>query len=246
MAANSAARIAGYLERPGPSFGSRISPPIGRSSASRCAGPIAASRSSGRRRPVRAACRPCRSSTCSKPMISAQLGFGTPETLHLVLEALKIAAADRRAVTADPDFVDVPIARLISKDYAALRRPEIDRGAPAPSGEVLSNESANTTHVTIADGEGNIVTSTQTINSLFGARHHDPGHRDHPQQLHVPVRSAPREGALAAAGQAHHQRHHGADRQARGQPALRARPARARTASRPRACRRCSISSTTA
>ncbi|KRE11621.1 gamma-glutamyltransferase [Bosea sp. Root483D1] len=105
-----------------------------------------------------------------------QLGFGTPETLHLVLEALKIAAADRRAVTADPDFVDVPSARLISKDYAALRRPEIDPGrAGSFEARILSNESANTTHVTIADGDGNIVTSTQTINSLFGARIMIPG-----------------------------------------------------------------------
>ncbi|MBN8940844.1 MAG: gamma-glutamyltransferase [Rhizobiales bacterium] len=105
-----------------------------------------------------------------------QLGFGTPETLHLVLEALKIAAADRRAVTADPAFVDVPVARLISKDYAALRRPEIDPGqAGAFEAKILSNESANTTHVTIADDEGNIVTSTQTINSLFGARIMIPG-----------------------------------------------------------------------
>jgi len=105
-----------------------------------------------------------------------QLGFGTPETLHLVLEALKIAAADRRAVTADPDFVDVPTARLISKDYAALRRPEIDPGrAGSFEARILSNESANTTHVTIADGDGNIVTSTQTINSLFGARIMIPG-----------------------------------------------------------------------
>ncbi|WP_439494987.1 gamma-glutamyltransferase [Bosea sp. (in: a-proteobacteria)] len=105
-----------------------------------------------------------------------QLGFGTPETLHLVLEALKIAAADRRAVTADPDFVDVPTARLISKDYAALRRPEIEASrAGAFEARILSNESANTTHVTIADGDGNIVTSTQTINSLFGARIMIPG-----------------------------------------------------------------------
>ncbi|WP_204322882.1 gamma-glutamyltransferase, partial [Streptococcus pneumoniae] len=68
-----------------------------------------------------------------------------------ILEALKIAAADRRAVTADPAFVDVPVARLISKDYAALRRPEIDPGrAGAFESKILSNESANTTHVTIA------------------------------------------------------------------------------------------------
>lgn len=103
-------------------------------------------------------------------------GFGTAETLHLVLEALKIAAADRRAATADPAFVDVPVERLISKAYGDLRRLEID---PARSHDftprVLSVESANTTHVTIADAAGNIVTSTQTINSLFGARIMVPG-----------------------------------------------------------------------
>lgn len=104
------------------------------------------------------------------------LGFGTPETMHLVLECLKIAAADRRAATADPAFVDVPMARLISKDYAAKRRAEIRPGiAGTFESGVLSNESQNTTHVTIADGEGNIVTSTQTLNSLFGSRIMIPG-----------------------------------------------------------------------
>jgi gamma-glutamyltranspeptidase/glutathione hydrolase len=103
-------------------------------------------------------------------------GFGTTETLHLVLEALKIAAADRRAATADPAFVDVPVARLISKAYGDLRRPEIDPGRSRDhASRVLSSESANTTHVTIADRHGNIVTSTQTINSLFGARIMIPG-----------------------------------------------------------------------
>ncbi|MFC3125457.1 gamma-glutamyltransferase [Pseudoroseomonas globiformis] len=103
-------------------------------------------------------------------------GFGTPETLHLVLEALKIAAADRRAATADPAFVQVPVKRLISKAYAEERRLEID---PARTGRfapgVRGVESANTTHVTVADAAGNIVTSTQTINSLFGARVMIPG-----------------------------------------------------------------------
>jgi gamma-glutamyltranspeptidase / glutathione hydrolase len=101
----------------------------------------------------------------------AGAGFGTAAGLHLILEAMKIAAADRNAATADPDFVDVPVARLLSKSYAALRRAEIDpaRVGVFPS-RVLSNESANTTHVTVADDRGNIVSSTQTINSLFGAR----------------------------------------------------------------------------
>ena len=102
-------------------------------------------------------------------------GFGTSQTLHLVLEALKIAAADRRAATADPAFVDVPIAKMISKDYAKRRRAEIDRTAGRYTSKMLSNESTNTTHVTIADDDGNVVTSTQTINSLFGARIMIPG-----------------------------------------------------------------------
>ncbi len=103
-------------------------------------------------------------------------GFGSPETLHLVLEALKIAASDRRAATADPAFVNVPVARLVSKTYADRRRSEIrmDRASDYKA-QVLLNESDNTTHVTIADGEGNVVTSTQTINSLFGARLVFPG-----------------------------------------------------------------------
>lgn len=105
-----------------------------------------------------------------------KLGFGTPETVHLILECLKIAAADRRAATADPAFIDVPMVRLISKSYADECRAQIrtDRAGTFQS-RVLSNESQNTTHVTIADAEGNVVTSTQTINSLFGSRIMIPG-----------------------------------------------------------------------
>ncbi|MEO4042984.1 gamma-glutamyltransferase [Hoeflea sp. CAU 1731] len=103
-------------------------------------------------------------------------GFGTPETLHLVLETLKIAASDRRAATADPAFVNVPVAKLISKAYADQRRAEISMDhATDYEAQILLNESDNTTHVTVADGEGNVVTSTQTINSLFGARLVFPG-----------------------------------------------------------------------
>jgi gamma-glutamyltranspeptidase/glutathione hydrolase len=104
------------------------------------------------------------------------LGFGSRETIHLLLEAMKIAAADRLAATADPAFVDVPVAKLIAKDYAALRRPEIGTAAAGRFvARVLQNESPNTTHVTVADAEGMVVCSTQTINSLFGARILIPG-----------------------------------------------------------------------
>ena len=105
-----------------------------------------------------------------------ELGFGTPEMLHLLAEVLKIAFADRQAVTADPAFVDVPVDRLISKAYADERRSEIDlKRAKSWEARVALPESANTTHLTVADDEGNIVAMTQSINSLFGARIVVPG-----------------------------------------------------------------------
>src|ERR1700742_3641854 len=53
-------------------------------------------------------------------------GFGTPETVHLIAEVLKIAFADRAAASGDPDYVNVPVERLTSKDYAKERRRAID------------------------------------------------------------------------------------------------------------------------
>ncbi|HEX6209606.1 MAG TPA: gamma-glutamyltransferase [Methylomirabilota bacterium] len=108
----------------------------------------------------------------------AGLGFGTVDGIHLLAEALKIAFADRAAATGDPAFVDVPVARLIAKDYARSRRAEIDMaraGAPAAAVAAVAAGSPNTTHVTTADAEGNVVAATQTINSLFGARAMVPG-----------------------------------------------------------------------
>jgi len=106
----------------------------------------------------------------------AASGFGTPETLHLIAEALKMAFADRAVATADPAFVTGPVARLISKAYAAERREFLDlaRAKAWSTGLVGSRlggrESANTTHITVADHEGRIACCTHTINSLFGAR----------------------------------------------------------------------------
>ncbi len=105
------------------------------------------------------------------------MGFGTPETLHLLAEVLKIAFADRAAATADPAFVRVPVEKLLDKDYAADRRARIDvTRAQSWSAEVQPGpDGGHTTHLTIADRLGNIVASTQTINSLFGARYIVPG-----------------------------------------------------------------------
>lgn len=103
-------------------------------------------------------------------------GFGTADTLHLLAEVLKIAFADRAAATADPDFVPVPVARLLSREYAALRRAAIDPARALDwSPGVLPGEGAHTTHLSVADGDGMVVSATQTINSLFGARYMVPG-----------------------------------------------------------------------
>ncbi|MFN4090340.1 MAG: gamma-glutamyltransferase [Alphaproteobacteria bacterium] len=106
----------------------------------------------------------------------AGLGFGSAATLHLIAEALKIAFADRKAVTGDPAFVRAPVDRLLDKAYAAERRARIDPARAQDWGAgVAPLESADTTHVTVADAAGNVVASTQTINSVFGARIIVPG-----------------------------------------------------------------------
>ena len=125
---------------------------------------------------------------CSGPLHVAQMlailegfdvaagGFGTADTVHLLAEVLKIAFADRAAATADPDFVPVPVAKLLSPEYAAQRRAAIDRSRASEwSAGVGAGEGAHTTHLTVADRDGRIVCATQTINSLFGARYMVPG-----------------------------------------------------------------------
>lgn len=104
------------------------------------------------------------------------LGFGSPDSIHLLAEALKIAFADRAVATADPAFVKVPVARLIDKTYADERRELIAMDeAKAWSAGLAPGESNDTTHVTVADAQGNVVTATQTINGLFGACTQIPG-----------------------------------------------------------------------
>jgi gamma-glutamyltranspeptidase / glutathione hydrolase len=106
----------------------------------------------------------------------AMLGFGTVETLHLLAEVLKIAFADRAHASGDPAFIKVPVERITSKAYADERRAMIDlKHAQKWSSGLAGREGADTTHLTVADGMGNVVTTTQTINSLFGARFIVPG-----------------------------------------------------------------------
>jgi gamma-glutamyltranspeptidase/glutathione hydrolase len=104
-------------------------------------------------------------------------GFGAARTVHLMAEALRIAFADWNRYMADPATTDVPVAWLTSMAYADERRAEIDpaRATPHMAGAYPGMESVNTTHVTTADADGMFVTTTQTLNRLFGSKVTTPG-----------------------------------------------------------------------
>ncbi|TRW99249.1 gamma-glutamyltransferase [Paracoccus sp. M683] len=105
----------------------------------------------------------------------AAMGFGTPASLHLLAEVMRIGFEDRQAASGDPDFVDVPVGLFTSKAYAREAQARL-RGVAVPGATPLQTpESRDTTHVTVADRDGNVVAATHTINGLFGACFMVPG-----------------------------------------------------------------------
>ncbi len=104
----------------------------------------------------------------------ASLGWHAPDHLHLLAEAARRAYADRNQVLADPDFVDIPLPRMVSREYAALRGADIDQTRATPSGAVGPGlevgEATETTHFSVVDGAGNAVALTTTINSSYGSK----------------------------------------------------------------------------
>ena len=93
----------------------------------------------------------------------------SPRAVHLFAEAGRLAYADRARYGADPDFVPVPVARLLDGSYLGKRAKLItERAMPlAPPGDTEAN---GTSHLSIADAEGNVVAMTTTIESSFGSR----------------------------------------------------------------------------
>jgi gamma-glutamyltranspeptidase/glutathione hydrolase len=90
---------------------------------------------------------------------------------HLLIEALRRGYQDRVRFMGDPDFVDVPVSKLASADYARQRGRTIDPNH-ATTSEALDGavrEGTNTTHFSIVDGEGNRVAATLSVNLPFGA-----------------------------------------------------------------------------
>lgn len=98
---------------------------------------------------------------------------GSPAHIHLLAEAMKRGFADFSAHVGDPDFVSVPMARLLSREYAKSRAAEIDPSKV--SGKILpaaieKDEPPSTTSLSVVDGEGNMVALTQTLSDFFGAK----------------------------------------------------------------------------
>ncbi|MDJ0662693.1 MAG: gamma-glutamyltransferase [Crocosphaera sp.] len=109
------------------------------------------------------------------------LGHNTSSTLHLMIETMKFAYADRFQFMGDTDFVQVPINRLISKEYANQIAKKINLEKTIPSQTILSqpvfqpNESTETTHYSIMDSYGNAVANTYTLNFSYGSGLTVPG-----------------------------------------------------------------------
>ncbi|MCG3161559.1 MAG: Glutathione hydrolase proenzyme [Acidobacteria bacterium] len=101
------------------------------------------------------------------------MGAGSSQAIHVMIEAMRRAFADRAQFLGDTDFVKVPVAGLISRKYADKLAATIDLERASTSQEVrngdpLPYESEETTHFTVVDKDGNVVSNTYTINDSFG------------------------------------------------------------------------------
>ena len=117
----------------------------------------------------------------------ADLGPRQPRAVHRVVEAMKLAFADRAVWLGDPDFVDVPVAKLTSKAYAKELRRRIEPPhfwqRLLPDGERaidverpgLPADDSGTTHLSVTDSGGNAAALTMTINTPFGSGITVPG-----------------------------------------------------------------------
>lgn len=103
----------------------------------------------------------------------AALGHNSPSYLHHLAEAMRLAYRDRARYLGDPDYVDVPVQRLTSKDYGAELREGIDprqAGVSSPSDVELAPESEETTHYSVVDAKGMAVSVTYTLEQSYGSR----------------------------------------------------------------------------
>jgi gamma-glutamyltranspeptidase / glutathione hydrolase len=97
---------------------------------------------------------------------------GSAASLHVMIEAMKRAYADRARYLGDPAFVSAPVATLIAKEYAAKQRAGIELDHATPWTDALPalppREGSNTTHFSVVDSSGNAVSNTYTLNFSYG------------------------------------------------------------------------------
>ena len=104
----------------------------------------------------------------------SKIEHNSSEYINLLTEIMKYAYADRSKYLGDPDYYEVPVSQIISKNYAKTINEKIKIGKVTPSsviypGTFSDNESYETTHFSIVDKDGNAVSSTYTLNSTFGS-----------------------------------------------------------------------------
>jgi len=102
------------------------------------------------------------------------MGHNSPTYTALLTESMKYAYADRSKYLGDPEFFDVPVQSLTSKEYAKKIFNKIELNLITPSekilpGSELEKEGVDTTHFSVADKNGNIVSNTYTLNSGYGS-----------------------------------------------------------------------------
>ncbi len=115
-----------------------------------------------------------------EPFPLAETGHNSAATIHLMAEAMKLAYADRAQHLGDPDYWTVPMKGLTAKAYADKLRPMIDREKARPAKEILAGdptpyESNETTHYSVMDKDGNVVSNTYTLNFSYGSGITVPG-----------------------------------------------------------------------
>ena len=108
------------------------------------------------------------------------MGHNSADYLHHLIESMKLAYADRSKHLGDPDQTPIPAQELISEEYANKRRQQIDSKTATPSveigpGDVTVKESTDTTHFSVVDGAGNVVSNTYTLNFSYGSHIVIPG-----------------------------------------------------------------------
>ncbi|MEX2499605.1 MAG: gamma-glutamyltransferase [Wenzhouxiangellaceae bacterium] len=106
--------------------------------------------------------------------------MGRAERVHLLAEAMRRAYRDRALYLGDPDFVDIPTDMLLSDHYAAGLRSTIRMDRALPSAHLAADpdrlrESNNTTHFSLIDADGNMVSATLTVNLPYGSAFAAPG-----------------------------------------------------------------------